>query len=116
MANEKINGFIGKLTSGSLLKFRSTGICGLRRKKRDIQETLDNHQHNINKIHSSKHLKPPASPDNNLWVFSFLFFFNWYLCIVFLFCAHFSPLTVLVPQAKKKVSSAVLGQAQPMYC
>lgn len=41
MANENINGFIGKLTSGSLLRLRRTGICDLRRKESKIQETTE---------------------------------------------------------------------------
>lgn len=77
MANEKINGFIGKLTSGSLLRLRSTGICGLRR-KRKVQETLSNNPHTINKIHLSDPLKPPASPKNNLKGFFFYFLFKKY--------------------------------------
>lgn len=40
MANENINGLIGKLTSGSLLRLRRTGICDLRRKESKIQETM----------------------------------------------------------------------------
>lgn len=74
MANEKINGFIGKLTSGSLLRLRSTGICGLRRKEREIQETLAHHQYVISKFFSNKQLKTPVSPKNNLGNISFFFF------------------------------------------
>lgn len=41
MANENINGFMGKLTSGSLLRLRRTGICDLGRKESKIQETTE---------------------------------------------------------------------------
>lgn len=56
MANEKINGFIGKLTSGSLLRLRSTGICGSRRKERELEDIVQlSAQHKFIKANNLNH-------------------------------------------------------------